>query len=263
MKVKNLILQAIYSIPKLDLNEYCKTNGTTLEELYEAVENYPDENVKYLFFNRYPREVNEEDLLSGENIIKQILKIKHIKIGEISDTYHVSRRWIFRILKKVQSDNPKLYDLYKKFRKGELTPEEEKTIENMSVSEISSERLKSIKGYSPKPRETEAIFKSEEQIREEIYEKVAEDCEDVEEFMRKIKSEDVETIIANRIKKQDIVVKLFEGECNHNLSELDMKLQQREIRKRILEEFKKIDEEDGIEQIYAKKYKEDLEEGKI
>ena len=100
MKVKNLILQAIYSIPKLNLTEYCRTNGTTLEELYEAVENDSDENVKYLFFNRYPRKVNEEDLLSGENIIKQILKIKHIKIREISDTYHVSRRWIFRILNK-------------------------------------------------------------------------------------------------------------------------------------------------------------------
>ena len=76
--------------------------------------------------------------------------------------------------------------MYKKFRKGELTPEDEKIIENMSVSEISSERLKSIKGYSPKPRETEAIFKSEEQIREDIYEKVAEDCEDVEEFIERV-----------------------------------------------------------------------------
>ena len=34
-----------------------------------------------------------------------------------------------------------------------------------------------------------------------------------------------------------------------------MKLQQREIRKRLLEEFKRIDEEDGIMQIYAKKYR--------
>ena len=64
-------------------------------------------------------------------------------------------------------------------------------------------------------------------------------------------------MIANRIKKQDVVIQLFEEECDRNLSELDMKLQQREIRKRLLEEFKRIDEEDGIMQIYAKKYREE------
>ena len=84
--MENLILQAIYSIPKLDLKEYCRINGTTLEELYEAVENYPDENIKYLFLNRYPQKANEDDWISGENIIKQILKMKHIKIREIAET---------------------------------------------------------------------------------------------------------------------------------------------------------------------------------
>ena len=81
--MENLILQAIYSIPKLDLKEYCRINGTTLEELYEAVENYPDENIKYLFLNRYPQKANEDDWISGENIIKQILKMKHIKLEKL------------------------------------------------------------------------------------------------------------------------------------------------------------------------------------
>ena len=120
----------------------------------------------------------------------------------------------------------------------------------LSLTEV--EQLKPVKGYIPKPVKTESVFKSEEAIREEIYEKIAEGCEDVEEFERKIKEKDVEIMIANRIKKQDVVIQLFEEECDHNLSELDLKLQQREIRKRLLEEFKRIDEEDGIMQIYAK-----------
>ena len=98
--MENLILQAIYSIPKLDLEMYCSMNGIQLEELYEIVENYPDENIKYLFLNRYPRNVDKENPLSGENIIKQILKISHMKIGEIAKTYGVSSRCIFSILKK-------------------------------------------------------------------------------------------------------------------------------------------------------------------
>lgn len=253
--MENLILQAIYSIPKLDLKEYCRINGTTLEELYEAVENYPDENIKYLFLNRYPQKANEDDWISGENIIKQILKMKHIKIREIAETYHISRRWIFRILKKEEDNHPELYALYKRFRKDVLTPEDEEMIQNMPINEISSEQLKPVKGYIPKPVKTESIFKSEEAIREEVYEKIAESCEDVEEFERKIKEKDVEIMIANRIKKQDVIIQLFEEECDHNLSDLDMKLQQREIWKRLLKEFKRIDEEDGIMQIYAKKYR--------
>ena len=253
--MENLILQAIYSIPKLDLKEYCRINGTTLEELYEAVENYPDENIKYLFLNRYPQKANEDDWISGENIIKQILKMKHIKIREIAETYHISRRRIFRILKKEEDNHPELYALYKRFRKDVLTPEDEEMIQNMPINEISSEQLKPVKGYIPKPVKTESVFKSEEAIREEVYEKIAESCEDVEEFERKIKEKDVEIMIANRIKKQDVIIQLFEEECDYNLSDLDMKLQQREIRKRLLKEFKRIDEEDGIMQIYAKKYR--------
>lgn len=254
--MENLILQAIYSIPKLDLEMYCSMNGIQLEELYEIVENYPDENIKYLFLNRYPRNVDKENPLSGENIIKQILKISHMKIGEIAKTYGVSRRWIFRILKKEKEINPQLYNLYRKSRLGILSSEEQKMIDEMPINEISCEQIKRVKVYSTKTRKTEAIFKSDEEIKEKIYEEIAETCETLEEFEQKIKSENVQKIILNRIKKQKVIIEIFEKECDSNLEDLYMKLQQRSVNKRILESFRKIDEEDSLIDIYRKKFEE-------
>lgn len=254
--MKKLIETAVYSIPKLDLKEYCKINDVKISELYQALDVLDDDKLAILFLNRYPREIDKEDKLNGANIIKQILNIKHLKISEIAQTYEVTKRTILRKIKKVEQTDPELYSIYKKFRNNSLTQEDEYKIENMPVEDIqTAERLYDLpKNITDKTHQSDKIFKTKEDIREEFYDKLAEKCEDPEELERKMQDPKTEKLIQNRWKKEKVLIKLFQTECNCNLELLHIELGNKDTEKRILKEFEKIDQEDGIKEILGERY---------
>lgn len=68
--MENIVRQAVYSIPKLELEQYSKTNGITVEELYDSLDNLLDDNLRQLFLNRYPlsQDKNKNEELDGKNI---------------------------------------------------------------------------------------------------------------------------------------------------------------------------------------------------
>ncbi len=255
--MEKLIKEAVYSIPKLNIEEYCKINNTTIEELYNALDLLEDDNLRQLFLNRYPMQLDENQNLNGENIIKQIVKIKHIKIGEIASTYKVSKRTIFRVLKKAEKSNPELYALYKRFNKKQLTREDEELISEMPIEDISIGRrdYDVTKIMTPKTHQSDKVFKSLDDIREEYYDKIAEECETPEELEEKEQDPDLQTLIKNRWKKEKVLIKIFEEECENNLELLHILLGERKTVNRLMDEFRKIDEEDNIAEINQRRRK--------
>ena len=137
--MNKLLETAVYSIPKLDIDAFCKINNEDKDDLYKSAIETEDEMIGNLFLNRYPRKIDKELRLEGENIIKQILKIKHIKLSEIAETYDVSKRWILKVIKKVEKSNPELYKLYKRYGNKELSQEDEELINNMPIGDIQTQ----------------------------------------------------------------------------------------------------------------------------
>lgn len=256
--MENIVRQAVYSIPKLELEQYSKTNGITVEELYDSLDNLLDDNLRQLFLNRYPlsQDKNKNEELDGKNIIKQILKIKHIKLKEISDTYGISKRHLLRIIKKVETTDPELYNLYKKFRKNELTNEEEHYIEEMPIEDIKNTKRSYAlpKMITRKTHDIETIFKTKDEIQEEIYSQIAEKCEDPEELDEKLNNPDTQKMVMNRWKKEKVLIEYFEKECDNNYELFHIALGNKKIMDSLQEKFKKIDEEDGMLEIYKRKY---------
>ncbi len=256
--MKKLIETAVYSAIKLDLKEYCKINNLQISELYESLYDLDDDKLAILFLNRYPRKIDKEDILNGENIIKQILNIKHLKLSEIAQTYKVNKRTILRKIKKVEQTDPELYAIYKRLSANNLTPEDEEKINAMPIEDIqTAERAYAMtKVLTNKTHEAEKMFKTEEDIREEFYDKLAERCEDPEELERKMREPETEKLIQNRWKKEKVLMKLFETECDNNLELLQIALGNKDTVQRIRKEFERIDTEDGIQEILAKRYNE-------
>lgn len=261
--MKKLLEVAVYSIPKLDIDEFCRVNGVKKSDLYDMAVNGEDDTLGMLFLNRYPERINSEMRLVGENIIRQILKIKHLKISEIAKTYGVNKRMIFRTLKKAEQSSPELYEVYKRFRNKELSKEDEEFIENIQVGEIQTESISysSSKAFALRTHEAKNVFKTKEEIKEEIYARIADECEDPEEFEQKKKDPITEKKIQNRWKKEQVVMKIFEEECDNNLSLLQITLETRETIDKIMKRFKEIDEEDGMEEIRKEEYRRREEKG--
>lgn len=254
--MEKLIKTAVYSIPKLNIKEYCQINNTTMEELYREISELEDDKLANLFLNRYPIKNNEDYSLNGANIIKQILNIRHLKLSEIAQTYNVSKRTILRKIKEIEQSDPELYELYKKLRSNTLTKEDEEKILKMPIEDIQSEERDYCltKNISGKTHESDKILKDIEEIREEIYSRIAEKCEDPEELERKILLPETEKLVQNRWKKELVLKRIFEEECDNNLEFLHITLGNRDTTKRIQEEFRKIDEQDGIREIIEKTY---------
>lgn len=224
--MERLLKVAVYSVPKLNIDEFCKVNDVSKSDLYDMAVNGEDDTLGMLFLNRYPEQLNSEMRLVGENIIRQILKIKHLKISEIAKTYDVSKRNIFRALKKVEQSSPELYEVYKRFRNKELSKEDEEFIENIPVGEIQTESISypSSRAFALKTHETQNIFKTKEEIKEEIYTQIAD-------------------------------------ECDNNLSLLQIILETRETQNKMMKQFREIDEEDGMLEIRKEEFRRKQEKG--
>ena len=198
--MKKYIQTAIYANHKLDLDEFCKVNHITKEDLLRAVEECTDESLRQLFLNRYPQNLSFNNLVSGENIIKQILKAPSIATTEISKTYKISQSELFRILKSVEETNPELFALYTRFRKGNLSISDRKYIEQMEIGSIETneqdprKKFQSIKERANR-KETESVFETEESIRDRMYDQLAEEYEELDDFLKELANTDVEKMI--------------------------------------------------------------------
>lgn len=261
--MERLLKVAVYSVPKLNIDEFCRVNDVSKSDLYNMAVNGEDDTLGMLFLNRYPEQLNSEMRLVGENIIRQILKIKHLKISEIAKTYDVSKRNIFRALKKVEQSSPELYEVYKRFRNKELSKEDEEFIENIPVGEIQTESISypSSRAFALKTHETQNIFKTKEEIKEEIYTQIADECEDLEEYEMRIKDPITKKKIQNRWKKEQVIMKIFEDECDNNLSLLQITLETRETQNKMMKRFREIDEEDGMLEIRKEEFRRRQEKG--
>ena len=245
--MRKLLDTAICSIPKLDIDEFCRINNVDKDELYKSAIEMEDETIGNLFLNRYPRKINKELRLEGENIIKQVLKTNNIKLSEIAGTYDVSKRWILRVIKKVEKSDPELYKLYKRYRNKALSPKDEELINNMPIGDIQTQNRNYpvVKRLTTKTHEYDKIFKTRDEIAEEIHEKIAKFCEDPEELEKKLNDPDTEKRIENRWKKEKVLMDIFK-ECSYNLELFHIELGNQSTSDRIRQAFNKIDEEDGM-----------------
>ena len=67
--------------------------------------------------------------------------------------------------------------------------------------------------------------------------------------------------IQNRWKKEQVIMKIFEDECDNNLSLLQIILETRETQNKMMKQFREIDEEDGMLEIRKEEFRRKQEKG--
>lgn len=132
---------------KISLKKLVAVYETSYDCMHKKISelSYTNRGLYERYIEKFPYKPKTNKNISARGIVIELIKNK-FTIGQLSDKYDIPARTIDRRIKSVESEDPELYNLYKRYRKSPKDQQIDSEIARIPyepvISEISSVELK-------------------------------------------------------------------------------------------------------------------------